>query len=413
MNGVNQINCPNCNHSFDVEDVLSKRLEVQFQQKLAAERKALNDKLNAEQKVLEDSKAAFEVKKRKENELFNERLQKALLDQRAETEKKVNEEFALKLKAQAEELAEKKLKINQMQKQEIEIMRREAKLKEEQESLELKLEKQMLEKQSEIEEKARIKQQAEFDLKEAELIKKMDDQKKLIEEMKRKAEQGSMQLQGEIQELVIEEQLRQQFPFDMIEEVPKGIRGADSVQTVINSTQKECGKIVFESKRTKDFSEKWIEKLKDDQRIVKAEIAVLISAVLPKSINGFGLKDGVWICDFQNFVPLVQVLRQMLIKVQSTKQAEENKGDKMEMMYSFVTSEAFSSRIHAIVEGFSNMKSELDQEKRAMNRIWSRREKQIDKVIENTVSLHGSIEGIAGKSFPDLEILSLNDGQDD
>ena len=413
MNGVNNINCPNCNHQFDVEDVLSKRLEVQFQQKLAQERKSLNKQLEEQQTALEKSISDFEEKKKRENELFNQRLVKALEEQKAETEKKVNEEFALKLKSAQEELEQKNQKIHALQKQEIEIMRKEAKLKEERESLELKLEKQMLERQSEIEEKAKAKQKAEYDLKEAELKKQMDDQKRLIEEMKRKAEQGSMQLQGEIQELVIEEQLRQQFPFDIIEEVPKGIRGADSIQTVINSLQKECGKIVFESKRTKDFNNNWIEKLKDDQRIVKAEIAVLISSVLPKGIQGFGQIDGVWVCSYQSFVPLVQVLRQMLIKLTSAKMAEENKGDKMELMYNFVTSEAFANRIHAIVEGFSNMKTELDQEKRAMNRIWSRREKQIEKVIENTVSLHGSIEGIAGKSFPDLEILNLGDGEED
>jgi len=244
-------------------------------------------------------------------------------------------------------------------------------------------------------------------MKNKELEKKLEDQKKLIDEMQRKAEQGSMQLQGEIQELALEDFLKAQFPFDIISEVPKGVRGADAIQSVINSLQQDCGKIIYESKRTKKFSDEWLEKLKNDQKNQQAEIAVIVTESMPKEMERFGQKNGVWICSFQEIKSLSFVLREMLIKTQSIRVAQENKGDKMEMLYIFLTSTEFRQQVEAIVDGFSQLKSDIDSEKRAMQKIWKEREKQIEKVMNNTIDMYGSIRGIAGNAIGTIQALEL------
>ena len=267
----------------------------------------------------------------------------------------------------------------------------------------------MLAQQHEIEEKARIKEREAMSLKEKEYQKKLDDQKKLIEEMKRKAEQGSMQLQGEVQELALEELLRTNYPFDKVEEVPKGIRGADSIQTVINQRQQICGAIVYESKRTKNFANDWIDKLKQDQITCKADIAVLVTETLPSDMTQFGERDGVWICGFHEVKSLSFVLRQMLIKTHSVKQSQENKGDKMELLYTYLTSNEFAQNIKRIVENYDSMYQQLASEKKAMHKIWAAREKQIWVVQENIASLFGSIKGIAGNELEISNTLELPD----
>ena len=250
-----------------------------------------------------------------------------------------------------------------------------------------------------------VQEKAELTIKEYQ--KQFEDQKKLVEEMKRKAEQGSMQMQGEIQELALEDLLRALFPFDIINEVPKGVKGADVIQTVVNGLQQVCGKIIYESKRTKAFSEGWIEKLKEDQRNQQSDLAVIITEVLPKDMERFGRKDGVWICTYQEAKGVTFVLREMLLKTHSVKSAEENKGDKMELLYHYLTGVDFKQRVEAIVEGFSELKIDLDKEKRAMQKIWKTREKQIEKVITNTVDMYGAIKGIAGNAIQSVIALEL------
>ncbi|MCD4692967.1 MAG: DUF2130 domain-containing protein, partial [Calditrichales bacterium] len=253
----------------------------------------------------------------------------------------------------------------------------------------------------------RKNEQEKNELKFREYKKQLEDQKKLIEEMKRKSEQGSMKMQGEVQELALEELLKTQFLSDIIEDIPTGVQGADVIQTVVNEIQQVCGKIIYESKRTKLFSDKWIEKLKNDQRRQQAELAVIVTEVMPKDMNRFGCKNGVWICNYQEVKGLSFVLREMLIKTHSVKSAEVNKTDKMEMLYNYLTGEDFSQRVAAIVEGFSTLKTDIDKEKRAMQKIWKEREKQIEKVIANTIDMYGSIKGIAGKAVGTVKALEL------
>jgi len=333
MSGIKNINCPNCDHKFDVEDVLASKLEESIKEKYQERQKDAEKKLKDKIQAFEEKEAEFKKKKKRENEIFQDKLKKALKEEKEELKNKVREDFDQKIQEKEMELRfEKKMRSVLVEKEEI-------------------LAKRIREEES---------------LKLAEKDKQLADQNKLIEELKRKKDQGSMQLQGEVQELAIEEILRHNFPVDLINEVPKGIRGADTVHTVINTLRADCGKILYESKRTKSFSNDWLEKLREDQREVGADIAVLITQTMPKDMDSYGQRDGVWICSFSEFVGLVHVLRHMIIKVHSIKSAQENIGDKKEVLYNYVSSEEFKQIVNGIVEGFSGMKTELDREKRAM-----------------------------------------------
>lgn len=409
MSGIKNINCPNCDHKFDVEDVLASKLEESIKEKYQERQKDAEKKLKDKIQAFEEKEEEFKKKKKRENEIFQDKLKKALKEEKEELKNKVREDFDQKIKAQKEEIEEKAKKLSEMRDKEIELERVKRKLEEQEKEMELRFEKKMRSVLVEKEEILAKRIREEESLKLAEKDKQLADQNKLIEELKRKKDQGSMQLQGEVQELAIEEILRHNFPVDLINEVPKGIRGADTVHTVINTLRADCGKILYESKRTKSFSNDWLEKLREDQREVGADIAVLITQTMPKDMDSYGQRDGVWICSFSEFVGLVHVLRHMIIKVHSIKSAQENIGDKKEVLYNYVSSEEFKQIVNGIVEGFSGMKTELDREKRAMASIWKRREKQIEKVISNTINMHSSIQGIAGNSISSLEILELGD----
>jgi hypothetical protein len=213
-----------------------------------------------------------------------------------------------------------------------------------------------------------------------------------------------MQLQGEVQELALEELLRNSFPFDLVSEVGKGVRGADCIQTVRNSFGQECGAILYESKRTKEFSPGWIDKIKADGRIANAEVCVLVTKAMPKGMDCFGEKDGVWICDFTDVKALSSVLRDLIIKVHNATRNEDNKGEKMQMLYKYLTSHEFSAQWKAIREGFTDMKASIQNERNAMERLWKAREKQLEKVLLNAVHIQGSIEGISGMDGVDLTL---------
>jgi hypothetical protein len=254
----------------------------------------------------------------------------------------------------------------------------------------------------------RLSEQSELTLLEKD--KQLSDLKKQIEEMKRRAEQGSMQLQGEVQELAIEEYLQQNFPLDEISEIKKGARGGDCIQTIHTRLNRNIGTIYYESKRTKDFSLGWIEKFKKDMQEKSADLGVLVTAAMPKEMDRMGLKDGVWVCTFEEFKALCFILRESLVRIYQVKSSEENKGDKMHMLYEFLTGNEFKMQIEGIVDGFSQMQTDLNKEKSSMMRIWAQREKQILKVLENTSGLYGSIKGIAGSAIKQIDQLELPDG---
>jgi hypothetical protein len=331
------------------------------------------------------------------------RLAKQQLEQ--EAIKKAANEMQLQLDSLNKELTDKAQKLKESQGKELELLRKHKEIQEREENLKLELEKQMLEKQKEIEDRAKKMEGERFELKIKELEKKLEDQKELAETMRRKAEQGSMQLQGEVQELALEELLKSSFPFDEIEEVGKGVKGADCIQHVRNSSAQFCGKIIYESKRTKAFTNEWIDKLKSDMRATQADLAVIVTEVLPKDMEHFGMKDGVWVCRFSDIKAVAFLLRDSLIKINTALVSQENKGDKMQLLYNYLTGNEFKQQIEAIVEGFVALKDGITREKIQMEKIWKEREKQLEKVLLNTTHFYGSVKGIAGNAVGDIKLL--------
>ena len=412
----NQISCPNCGNPIDVEDILAHKLEeelrVKFNAQLAAEKKKYESELD----TLNKAKEEFEAKKKKENDLFQDRLDKTLKEERklleVKLKAKVNEESSEQLQALQEELKEKSEQVKELNRSKAEIEKLKREKDEMRELVEAESQKKLNELLFAEKDKIRKAEEERSELRFKELQKQLEDQKKLTEEMKRKQEQGSMQLQGEVQELAIEEWLISHFPLDTIEEIKKGARGGDCIQVVNTRTLQNCGKIYYESKRTKDFQSGWIEKFKADIREKGADVGVLVTDAMPPDMERMGLRDGNWICTFEEFKGLCSVLRESIVQLSNALSSQENKGDKMHLLYDYLTSTTFRMQVEAIVEGFSQMKVALDSEKRAMQRIWKEREKQIEKVITNTIDMYGSIKGIAGSAIQPVKALELPEGED-
>jgi hypothetical protein len=417
MTKETQIKCPNCGTSIDVQDILSHQLEDELKKKFNAQLTEEKKKFEKEHEVLAKAKEEFEQKKLKENELFQEKLDaklkegKRLLEE--QLNKKIKGEQADQFTMLQKELNEKSEQIKELHKTKAEI----EKLKREKDELKgtIEAESQMKLNQILVEEKEKIRKTEEDknELRFKELQKQLEDQKRLTEEMKRKQEQGSMQLQGEVMELAIEEWLASQFPLDTIEEIKKGARGGDCIQIINTRTHQNCGSIYYESKRTKDFQLGWIEKFKADIREKGANIGVLVTDAMPSGMERMGLKDGIWICSLEEFKGLSAVLRESIIQISNAIASQENKGDKMHMLYDYLTGNTFKLQVEAIVEGFTQMKIDLDSEKRAMQRIWKQREKQIDKVTVNTIDMHASIKGIAGNAIQAVKSLELPEPEND
>jgi hypothetical protein len=421
MSTQNTITCPNCKHEFAIEAALKNNLEKEVSEKLKAEFNQKAQEWQAKQladlKLKEQENEAKLKTQQAENEL-------KLKAQQAENEAKLkiqqaemveqikkkiaseNDELILALKKDNEEQTQK---ISNLKKLEIEYLEKEKAIKEERENMELGMKKFALEKAAEIEEKVKKEETIKNELKFKEYEKQLEDQKKLVEEMRRKAEQGSMQLQGEVQELAIEEWIESKFPYDQLDEIKKGARGGDCIQAVYDRTGQQCGKIYYESKRTKDFQATWIEKFKVDMREIGADIGVIVTQTMPKDMARFGEKEGIWICTFEEFKALSYVLRDSLIRVNSVKIVQANKGDKMSILYDYLTSAEFRMSVESIVEGFSAMQDGLAKEKRAMQSIWKTREKQIDKVINSTINMYGSVKGIAGSAVQDIKLLGFDE----
>ncbi|KJS07121.1 MAG: Caldesmon [Flavobacteriales bacterium BRH_c54] len=417
MKNETKIKCPKCGTSIDVQDILAHQLEEEIKQKYQAQIAEEKKKYEAEQDKLKQEKLDFEQKKKQENELFQERFDKKLKEEKSLMEEKLKakltEEQSEQFAALQKELNEKSEQVKELNRSKAEIERLKREKSELKEAAEAEAQKKLNEMLLTEKEKIRKVEEDRNELKFKELQKQLEDQKKLTEEMKRKQEQGSMQMQGEVQELAIEEWLAIQFPLDTIEEIKKGVRGGDCIQIVNTRTEQNCGKIYYESKRTKDFQPSWIEKFKTDIRDKGANIGVLVTEVMPSDMDRMGLKDGIWICNYAEFKGLCNVLRESIVQINLAVSSQENKGDKMHMLYDYLTSNQFRMQIEAIVEGFTSMKTALDSEKRAMQRIWKEREKQIDKVTANTIDMHASIKGIAGNAIQSVQALELPNHDDD
>jgi len=405
------IKCPNCQTEIDVNEILYHQLEDELNEKNLTQQKKLKEETQKKELELKQQQEALTLQAEK----FDEELKKATATQlklekqklqksiKEELEEEQSESIAL-LKKELDEKSDQVKELNKS-KAEIEKLKRE---KDEitskvQAEAELALTKRLQEEKQLIQKAADEQNELKFKQKEQQL-KQLQEQLQIAQ---RKAEQGSMQLQGEVQELAIEEYLADKYPFDVIEEIKKGARGADCIQVVHTREVQNCGKIYYESKRTKDFQKSWIEKFKADMRDKGVDVGVLVTQALPNELDRMGLFEGVWVCTFEEFKGLSSVLRESVIKLHNAKKGEENKTDKMSLLYSYLTSTEFSMQIEAIVEGFSTMQEDLDKEKRAMARIWKQREKQIDKVLENTIGMYGSIKGIAGNAIANVQSLEL------
>ncbi len=414
MKKQTQITCPSCGTEIDVQDIISHQLEEDLKKEYNAKFADEKKRFETQEALLKKEKVEFENQKAKESEIFNKRLAEKIKEEKekysAEIKKKLVEEQSDQLAELQKELNEKSEQIRELNKSKAEIERLKREKEELKESIEAETQKVLNEKLTEEKQKIRKIEADKVELKLREYEKQIEDQKKLVEEMKRKQEQGSMQMQGEIQELAIEEWLSNNFPLDKIDEIKKGARGADCLQIVNTRTRQNCGTIYYESKRTKEFQKGWLEKFKADLGEKGADLGVLVTDAMPSEMERMGLKEGIWICTFEEFKGLCFVLRESLIQLKEAISSQENKGDKMSMLYDFLTSNEFKFEIEAIVEGFTQMKEDLESEKRSMQRIWKTREKQIEKVVTNTVNMYGSIKGIAGKAIGSVKALELPEG---
>ena len=404
-----ELKCPGCGHQFEPGDAIrdevqreanikarewQKRKDEEFKQKEAAWLKQL-------QQAEEEAAKKMEREKKALHEKLEANLRKTIAD-----------DYENQMQILKESCTETEEKLKNARRKELDFLQKEQALKTKEAELEIEIQQRLMNERNKLSveirqiEQQRIAQmELEFGLKLAEKDKQLDDQKRLAEEMRRKAEQGSMQLQGEVQELLLEEILRSAFVFDRIDPVGKGIRGADCIQTVCNNFGQECGKIIYESKRTLSFANDWIEKLKADMRLNGADIAIIVTQVLPKDMERFGEREGVYICSFLEVKSLAAVLRSGIMKVFTATKSGENKGEKMYMLYDYLTSSEFSEQWKAMREGFMSLKMSILKERDMMEKLWKSREKQLEKIMLNAAHIKGSVEGIAGSDAVNLTLL--------
>lgn len=375
-----KIQCPQCTTLISIDDVLSKQIEGRM--KAEFERRA-------KEKEIEFSR-----------QLSSERL-RVYKEAKALTEKEQADKFAFL----QEELKSKEEKLNKATQIEIELRKEKIKFEFDKQNFELEKMRQLEEAKNLIIEESRQKASEEFQYKIAQLNKQLQDSIKAKDELARKLEQGSQQSQGEILEIALEEILKTEFPNDEICPVPKGISGADVVQKVNDRFGRYCGQLVWETKRTKTWSEGWIQKLKDDQRAIKADLAVIVSTSLPADVKGFAFREGIWICDIKLIAALATALRMNLEAVAREKIMSIGKNEKVELLYSYLTGIEFKQRVEAIVEAFSSMDSSLKKERLAYEKIWAEREKQLKKVMTNTIGMYGDLSGLV--TLPQIKTLEL------
>jgi len=407
-----KIQCPKCGESISIDDVLTRQIEEKIKKDFEATQKIREQ--DFAQKSEELKKQAAEIAESKNNiesvvaEKVAGQLSAAKLklfkEARAEAEKEQDAKTALL----EEQLKNKDEKLTQATKNEVELRKDKIKLEEDKQAFELEKMRQMEEAKRAIVEEATKKAAEEQQYVIAQLKKQLTDATKAKDDLARKLEQGSQQTQGEVLELALEELLKAEFPHDEIVPVSKGVSGADIIQKVKDRSGREYGQIVWESKKTKAWSEGWIQKLKDDQRAIKADLAVIVSAVLPEDVKGFLFRDGVWICDIKLAVALATALRINLESLTREKAMSVGKNEKMEVLYSYLTGVEFKQRVEAIVEAFTSMDEGLRKERMAYEKIWSEREKQIKKVITNTVGMYGDLSGLV--TLPQIKTLELGDG---
>lgn len=419
------IKCPKCGFGFPMEEAVSEEYKKELREKMLAYQKQKDEEIRKQKEEFEKKERNLqEVLSKNEQELTRklaEEKTRIRENLEADIRKSIAGDFENQIRLLKDANRSNDEKLKEARKRELEYLKKEQELLVKEEELQITLQKQLLQERASLTEQIRTEElrkvelkETEFQLKLKELEKQLEDQKRLAEEMRRKAEQGSMQLQGEAQEMLLEQILQDNFPYDQVVEVGKGVEGADCILVVRNAAGHEYGKIIFESKRTKAWHNSWMDKLKNDMRSQQADLAILVTQVFPKNMDCFGEKDGIWICSFKEVTGLTSALRNAIIRIAETKKSEENKGDKMHMLYNYLTGNEFRQQVEAIVEGFVSMKNSITKERIQMEKMWKEREKQLEKVLINTSGMYGSIKGIAGSSVSSIPLLegTTDDEQD-
>jgi hypothetical protein len=368
-----------------------------------------------EKQKLDDEKNAMKLEMIKKEEDLMKQVEEKLKTEKVEIEKKAKEDAIKETSAEVDGLKEvlklKDTKLDELRKDQVELMKERQKLEDDKKAFDL----DMMKKEQEITQK--VSQEVtgqlgdKYKLQIAEKDKKLSDAEKAIDDLTRKLQQGSQQSQGEILEVELEELLRQTFIYDDILPVPKGDNGADVIQRVKNNSGKVCGTIVWESKRTKNWTESWIPKLKDDQRREKADIAVIVSVVLPEEIKSFGVHDGVMVVNFNSVIALTTILRSQLIDLNNARISGEDRGKKSEIVYNYLTSNDFKQRIEVWLEYFTSRQKELNTEKAYFTKKWEKEEKSMQKIYLNTAGIYGDLQGLIGTALPKIDMLELPEGE--
>lgn len=408
------ITCPNCKTQIKLTESLAAPLiestRLQYEKRIADN----DDEMRKREAAVKDEQA----KLAKAKELLEEQVAERLKAERAkisvEESKKAKLLIGEELNQKEKELVElqeilkhRDGKLAEAQKEQAELIRKQRELDDAKRELELTVEKRVADSLATTREQAKKEAEDGLKLKVLEKEQTIASMSKQIEELRRKAEQGSQQLQGEVQELELEATLRLKFPHDRIEPVPKGEFGGDALHRVCGPLQQICGTILWESKRTKNWSDGWLAKLREDQRTAKAELAVIVSHVLPKDVDTFDFIDGVWVTSPRHAVPVAIALRHTLVELSIARQASEGQQTKMELVYQYLTGPRFRHRVQAIVEKFSDMHEDLQKERKTMTKLWAKREEQIRCVIESTAGMYGDMQGIAGKGLLEIEGLEI------
>jgi len=388
-----KIKCPHCGKSVELSQAIYQDIEARLKADFESE----------SQKNRRD----FEQELQKKETQFREQLEENRRQLEDKIRRQASEEIRVELTDAREAVAEKERQLDEARKKELEVRQEKRALEEKDKMRELEMTRRIDLERQKIEEHLAKTYEESHRLKEAEKDQQIESMRRTIDELKRKAEQGSQQIQGEVLETELEEALKGEFPFDKIEPVAKGKSGGDILQAVFTQSGRACGKILWETKRTKAWQQGWIQKLKDDQREAKASLAVLVSETLPAGFHHFRELDGVWVTDIPSALSLALALRMNLIQVERARELQEGRHEKMEVLYDYVTGPEFKNRVQAVLETFIALKTELEHEKTAMQRIWDKREKQFRRVSSNMAGLYGDIEGLTGLTLPSVKVLEL------
>lgn len=404
--GINQLKCPKCGELIPVSETIYHQIEEEARQNVNAEFAQQQSSIVEREQELKDREAGLD-------KTIQDRIRDAQDRLQSEATAKAQLAVSVEIDDLRRLAAEKQLLLEASQQQELELRKQKRSIEDREKSLELELTRKLDEERVKIEEAITRRLDDQHRLRDAEKDKKLQDAIRVNDELRRKLEQGSQQTQGEVMELQLQQLLSNSFPDDVIEPVPKGVSGADLIQRISSRTGNRCGIILWESKRTKSWSDTWLQKLKDDQRVLKAEIAILVSDALPRDCENFKHISGVWITNSQCALSLAFALRLQLIEVEMTKLAAVGKNEKMEILYRYLSGSEFRQRVEAIVETFVEMQGELQEERRIAERRWAKREKQIQRVIANTSGMYGDLQGFIGTSLQAIPALMASTERDE